>query len=193
MSVSTVISDVTETLQELLRNEQRPLNSFDISLESPADETIVPSMRPKVNLFLFRVAENPFAKNRQWQSVGADILQYPPLALNLFYVVTPFAEDKLDEHRVLGEAMRIFYDNAIVEPPLLMGSLEFSNEELKIDLCQFSIEEHTRIWNAFNKPYRLSVCYEIRIIMIDSQIEKPSQRVTEKVNQYTDLITQTRG
>lgn len=193
MSVSTVISDVTETLQELLRNEQRPQNSFDVSLESPADETIVPAMRPRINLFLFRVAENPFAKNRQWQPVGSDILQYPPLALNLFYVVTPFAEDKLDEHRVLGEAMRIFYDNSIVEPPLLRGSLEHSNEELKIDLCQFSIEEQTRIWNALSKPYRLSVCYEIRIIMIDSRIEKPSRRVTEKVNQYTDLLAQNRG
>ncbi|MEE8587285.1 MAG: Pvc16 family protein, partial [Acidobacteriota bacterium] len=42
----------------------------------------------------------------------------------------------------------------------------------KIDLCQFDIEEQTRIWNALNKPYRLSACYEVRIVSIDSTIRR---------------------
>src|SRR3954466_14349374 len=106
MSSSSVISDVTQTLEELLVDGQLPKSSFDVSLKSPADENVSPSMKPKVNLFLFRVSENPFAKNQDWQPVTADTLRSPPLALNLTYVLTPYAENKLDEQRVFGEALR---------------------------------------------------------------------------------------
>ncbi len=182
-----MIADVTETLRRRLQNEQQPQGLFDISLSSPADEVVVPSMSPTANLFLFRVSENTYAKNQNRLPVGTDVLQKPPLALNLYYVLTPFAEDKLDEHRVLGEAMRVLYDNAMVSGPLLSGTLENSTEELKIDLCQFSLEELTRIWNALTRPYRLSVCYEVRIVLMDSSIERSTVRVTEKQKQYSQI------
>jgi hypothetical protein len=184
MSASAVIGDVTQTFEDLLRTEQRPLSTFDISLKSPAEEIIDPNMRPTVNLFLFRVTENAFAKNQDWQPVGTGDLRYPPLALNLFYVLTPFAVNKLDEHRILGEAMRIFHDNAILQAPMLKGALEHTAEELKVDLCQLTIEDLTRIWNALNQPYRLSVCYEVRIVMVDSTVERPIRRVIENLEQF---------
>jgi hypothetical protein len=187
MSASSAIGDVTQTLQELLQNEQQPRGMFNISLISPADEVVQPgspNMTPTINLFLFRVIEDQFTKNQEWQAVGTDKLHYPPLALNLFYVLTPFAEDKLDEHRTLGEAMRVFYDHSIVKAPFLKGSLEDSTEELKVDLCQLSVEDSTRIWNALSKAYRLSVCYQVRIVMIDSRIEESTTRVAEKESRF---------
>ena len=76
--------------------------------------------------------------------------------------------------------MRIFHDHAIIEAPNLQGVLEYSREELKIVLCPLSFEELTRIWNALNKPYRLSVCYEVRIVLIDSSIKQPVKRVIDQ-------------
>lgn len=180
MSSSSVIGDVTETLQNLLVTRQVPLRTFDVSLKSPAEEAIVAAMKPVVNLFLFRVIENANRKNQRWQPLDPVTLRYPPLTLDLFYVMTPFAEDKVDEHKVLGEAMRIFYDNAVIDAADLQGGLAHSQEELKIDLCPFDVEDLTRIWNALSKPYRLSVCYQLRIIDIDSSIQRPSRRVIEK-------------
>ena len=144
MSASTIISDVTQTLHDLLIQQQRPVGLFAVFLNSPADDARDP-MDPKINLFLFRVVENPFAKNRTWLQAGPGVLQKPPLALNLSYIITPFANERLDEHRAIGEAMRIFYDHAIIAAPLLKGELEHTTEELKVDLCQFSLEELTRI------------------------------------------------
>ena len=186
MSASTVIGDVTETLRQLLQNQQQPMGLFDVSLASPADVQIN-ALQPQVNLYLFRLVENSNAKNQEWLTVGRDTLEKPPLALNLYYALTPFAEDQIDEHRVLGEAMRILYDHAIIAAPLLQGDLEQSAEEFKIDLCAFTLEELTRIWYAVNRPYRLSISYEVRIVLIDSNTERPSQRVTEKENRYVQL------
>lgn len=187
MSLSSAIGDVTLTLQELLRNRQSPLNLFDVSLKSPAEETIEPNMRPRVNLFLFRVTENPFGRNQPWQPAGTGALTYPPLTLNLFYVMTPFSEDKLDEHRVMGEAMRVLHDNTVVRGALLKGSLENTQEEIKVELAPLPLEDLTRIWNALNKPYRLSVAYEVRLITVDSQVERPVKLATEFIAEFTTL------
>lgn len=186
MSVSTAIGDVTQTLQEMLTNQQNPSGLFDVSLNSPADETVDPTTtKPKINLFLFRVTENVFIRNDDWIADGPNNLVFPPLALNLFYVMTPFAENKLDEHRVLGEAMRIFHDNGIVQGAELQGSLEDTSEEFKIDLVQLAIEDLTRVWTALAKPYRLSVGYEVRTVLIDSSISEQVSRVTQVVTQFT--------
>jgi len=187
MSSSAVISDVTQTLEELLKGGQIPPDSFDVSLESPADEKVNPSMKPKVNLFLFRVAENPFAKNQGWLPVGTDALRYPPLALNLFYVLTPYAENKLDEQRVFGEAMRVLYENSIVPVSALKGSLENTSAELKVDLLHRTTEELTQIWTALNQPYRLSVCYEVRMVLIDSVAEQATTRVSQVVTDLSSI------
>jgi Pvc16 N-terminal domain len=185
MSASTAIGDVTRSLFELLRNGQNPRDSFDISLRSPADETIDEN-RPKINLYLFRIEENAFAKNRDWQVVGNNLLHRTPLTLNLFYVVTPYARQQEDGHRVLGEAMRILYDNAVIDPSSLRGALEHTADPLKVDLCSFDLEDLTRVWNAFNISYRLSVCYQVRIVFIDSTIDRNIVRVTEKVSRFEE-------
>jgi len=186
MSASTVISDVTRTLEELLKSEQRPANSFDVSLKSPVDE-VIQQGKPKVNLFLYRVAENAFGKNPERQTIGPDALEYPPLWLNLFFMLTPFADDKLDELRVFGEAMRVFHDNSIVMADALKGSLENTTEELRVDFCAFTLEQLAQIWNALDKPYRLSVCYEVRTVFIDSLIQTPVSRVLEIENRFSQL------
>src|SRR5215210_6343739 len=178
MSSSTVIGDVTLTLEELLKEKQLPPGSFSVSIKSPADEAVEP-MKPKVNFFLFRVEENEFARNEDWQAVGTDALHYPPLVLNLFYVMTPFVEDKRDEQRIFGEAMRVFHDHSIVDPASLKGVLEQSGEELKVDLCRYTMEQLTQIWSAFSKTYRLSVVYQIRIVSIDSLVDRSTRRVLE--------------
>jgi hypothetical protein len=182
MSSSSAIGDVTRTLEEMLVSEQRPLGLFDVSHISPADEDPTKLLKPSVNIFLFRVVEDAFARNQDWEPVGVADLRYPPLALDLFYVITPFAKEKIDEHAVLGEAMRVFYNNAVIPVSLLKGSLENSSVELKLDLLQTSFEDLARIWSALAKPYRLSVCYQVRMVLIESQVERTTHRVLEKID-----------
>ncbi len=178
MSSSTVIGDVTSTLEQLLKEGQRPKDTFAVTLDSPADAKVDPG-KPAVNLSLFRVEESEFAHNEEWEPVGTDALHYPPLTLSLYYLLTPLAQTKLDEQRVFGEALRVFHDASIIDPAFMKGALENSQEELKLDLYRTTLEQLTQVWSAFSKPYRLSAVYRVRLVRIDSLVERGTTRVGE--------------
>jgi hypothetical protein len=187
VSASTAIGDVTETLQALLTDQQRPLGTFAVSLQSPAEEPVEAGNAPRINLFLLRVTPNPHSRNPPWTAEGTGALRFPPLALNLYYVVTPFATNQVDEHRVLGEAMRILHDHATLAGAALRGSLANTTEEFRIELAAPTIEDLTRIWSAFARPYRLTVCYEAQVVVIDSETVRPVVRVTGKEDVFTQI------
>ena len=184
MSKATAIGDVTKTLKGLLTNKQQPEfePKFTVSLKSPKHEKDENS--PKINLFLYQVLEDPYAKNLKELTLNSDKLQRTPLALNLFFLVTPFSSDLLNQHLILGEAMRILYDYAIVEGPLLKDGLAGTLFDIKLALCPLNLEELTRIWYSLQTPYRISVCYKARIIRIDSSDIREAKRVIIKELQF---------
>lgn len=187
MSNSGVIGDVTQTLEALLTDRQVPLEQFDISLRSPVDEEVQQGMKPRVNLFLFRVVEDTFSRDQEWVPVGTELLRYPPLILDLYYLLTSLAENKLDEQRVLGEAMRILHDFSTLQGSLLRGGLRDSGEELSIARWHLELEDLSRIWSAMTKPYRLTVGYQVRTVLIDSSLEREVRRVLEKEERFVDM------
>jgi hypothetical protein len=178
---TNVIGDVTQLLQSLL-------SGLDVTLESPATLPTGGEVDfKKLNLFLYQVLENAFAKNQAWGSRSSTEQQYPSLALNLFYMLTPYAKDTLSAHQVLSHALGSLHDHSIVASADLPGTLSTSVEQLAIVLCPMTLEELTRIWNALQSPYRLSVCYEVRIALIESTIRQTVTRVSEKVDAFEQI------
>jgi len=49
------------------------------------------------------------------------------------------------------------------------------------------LEDLTRIWNALQTPYRLSVCYEVRVVPIESKREQDSPRASTKTDTFTQV------
>ena len=175
------IGDVTQTLVNLLQG-------LDVTLDSPASlpkaSTGGESFK-KLNLYLYQVTENEFAKNRP-RPTGVDGAQeYPPLALNLHYLLTPYASDAISAHQILTHAMHSLYVNPILAEDSLSESLRLSVAQLTINLCQTSLEELTRIWNALQTPYRLSVSYEVRVVLIESMLSTQPSRVRIAVDAYS--------
>lgn len=146
----------------------------------------------RLSIWLYRIAENEFLKNQPMQRPvlrgglpGARVdtrLQPTPLALNLFYLVTPFGPSGDADHLLLGRTMRVLYDNAIVE---LRNDDVGIAEELRIALCQLTLEELTRIWEALQEPYRLSVCYQVQVTRIDSTRQPGVARVVERRTDFS--------
>jgi hypothetical protein len=178
LSPVNIIGDVTQTLAGLLVD-------LSPSLDSPAEIALQgPNPTARINIYLFQVLENPFSKNQPWLTEPGGDQRYPPLALDLLYLLTPFASDQPSAHHALGDAMRILHDHAILEGPELSDSLRLTVEQLAVVLVPMQIEDLTRVWNALQSPYRLSVCYQVRIVLVESQITVTPSRVLTRINQY---------
>ena len=170
MSASTAIGMVSASLRNLLVGEMHLSPVPDVTILAP-DE---PSSGKRVNLFLYKLAENQFLKNQDSTVRPGDPNQLvaAPLSLNLFYLLTPYApndplEGNATAHQILGEAMRVFYENPVVPRIYLDTGLADARERLQIASNALDPEELSRIWTTFAQPFRLSVLYQVSTVQLD--------------------------
>jgi hypothetical protein len=190
MSDYTVLAEVGQSLVRVLWEEIQADpqvnalidNEDRISLESPFDLRENDAVR--LSIYLYRIVEDPHTKNQSPVPGVGDRLRKPPLTLDLFYLVTPLVGSPREQQIVLGKVMQVLYDRAILNGPDLMGSLAASDEEVRIILNPVSLEETTRVWQALEMSYRLSVCYAVRVAMVDSRRERLVPRVVRKTAEY---------
>jgi Pvc16 N-terminal domain len=173
-----VISDVSTSLVTLLDTELRkpPLQArarlSDLSGSAPADFALT--------VTLYEILEDAPSRNRSWPQRPdgtAVVAAKPPMALRLHYLLTPWGGDPLTEQQILGRAMQALYDDAVLSGTSLLHGLEGSTDSLKVTLIPLTLEDRSRVWYAIQKPYRLSVNYEIRLVNLDSTDERRDQVV----------------
>jgi hypothetical protein len=171
MSAGTAIGMVSESLRDMLAGEMALTPPVNITILGP-DE---PAGDRRINLFLYKVAENPFLKNQDWQvrpgSPGR--LAPPPLSLNLSYLLTAYAPNdalagNATSHAMLGEAMRVLHENPVVPHDYLVTGLEAAREEIRIMSAPLDLEDMSRIWSTFSQPYRTSSPYVVSVVQLDA-------------------------
>lgn len=188
-----VIADVSLTLQNVLTD------SLSILLPAPPPiaqvhdlQTNPPQAPPTLTLFLFDINEDPSARNRpRIREVNPpDInIRKPPLALMLRYLLTPWSGDRFTDHRILGRVMQTFYDGAIISGTQLAGGLVGSDQALKITPATLTLDERSRVWFSVQRPYRLSVAYEVRVVNLDSDIADRKRPVGVRQLDYEEIST----
>ena len=177
MSGSGVIAEVSDTL----------INALNTALASifpaPPPTAVLHGLQgaiatnpPTLAVFLYEVTEDASTRNRPMQQVriapNNRVLRKPPLTLNLRYMIVPFAGDRATEQRMLGASMQTVYDRSIYSGPELRGSiaplgLVGSDNNLAVTLDPLTLEERTRVFHAVQRPYQLSLSYQIRVANID--------------------------
>jgi hypothetical protein len=159
----------------------------DIALANPVDAVVAENVR--FSLWLYRIVESPYVKNAPLGFTGRDEapnpngvagarLAYPPLALSLHYLLTPLGGTEEARQLAIGHAMLALHDHPIA--PLTDPQAQTVAEELHIALCRLTLEELTRVWEALQAPYRLSVCYEVRVVRLSSTRTAGARRVVER-------------
>jgi hypothetical protein len=78
--------------------------------------------------------------------------------------------------------MQILYDNAVIR--MESPNDPTRSEELHIALASRTIDELADVWYAMQQPYRLSVCYDVRVVRIDSLRTLPGGRVLERHTRF---------
>jgi hypothetical protein len=184
-----VIADVSSTLQTVLTNALAPLDPAAPPVAEISDLQGTISTNPaRITLFLFETVEDASAKNRpRVLSVTPPTItvKKPPLALLLRYMLTPWSGDRLTDHKMLGRAMQVLYDGAIFSGTQLQGTtLSGTAQALKVTLSPLTLEERARVWYAIQKPYHLSVSYEIRVVNLDAEATDTVVPVARRSTQY---------
>lgn len=178
----TVIADLEASLLRLLRDHLTPdpVPRPDlIGMASPRDAGDL-----ALSLFLFNVKENGEARRTGMVDRGG-VLQYPPQALDFYFMMTAHSNadrltKSLDEHRILGRAMQVLYDNAVLSGPYLEGTLAESGSAIRLTLMSMEGEELMKLWQFGDLPYKLSVVYRVGPVMLDSNRVKAVSRVVER-------------
>lgn len=191
MSNTLAIGAVTSALQQMLNSVGVPLpgdppTDPDLadaycsvrSLDLARDAT---DKRNQLNLFLYQLQQSPTFRNMNLPNVHDGERGQQPLSLDLYYVLTAYgANDEDLAHRMLGRAMLLLHDGSTLTRDQLRLALPGNDvwqqvERVRIRSQPFGPEEISKLWTGFGKPYRLSVCYQVSVVLIESTAAKIAQ------------------
>jgi hypothetical protein len=138
-----------------------------------------------VNLFLYRVSQNPHLSNTPWRGDANNPAgRRPPLTLTLHYMLTAYAKkadnaafDDVTAHQLLGNAMAILHEHPVLNDvhdadfdagldTQFARELRDSFEKVKVTMVPATMEEFSKIWTGLSKAYRLSVNYDVSLVQI---------------------------
>lgn len=197
LDYSEAIANTSETLHGVLlaglEDLTPPLLAQDIVL-GPPNVTAGENGSPRLTVYLYRISENTSLKNANRQQIAPDKAVDPPLMLDLHYLLTahPVAGDTptsrtVNQQKVLGRAMQVMHENAVIRGSALEGSLADGRKlhvSMNPDVSQ-SADGVLSLWSTFDKTaYQPSVSYLVTPVSIDSEREEPVQRVVEMGEQY---------
>ncbi|MGO9204876.1 MAG: DUF4255 domain-containing protein [Candidatus Limnocylindrales bacterium] len=176
MSNPLAIAAVSNTLRTLIDRGLRDGTTVTIL---PPDLARANVTGNQINIFLYQVALSPAWRNmdmpgRTQQGETA----MPPLALNLYYLLTVFAGDNNDDlssQSLLGRAMSLLHDHPLlgrveIQAALPGNDLYAQIERIRLSVQPLTLDDIFKLWSGYQTPYRLSVAYEAAVVLIDSAL-----------------------
>lgn len=141
---------------------------------------------PTVSLFLHRVAINNHLRNvRTGGATG-------PLALDLHFLLTIWADKADEEHILLAWTMRELHQHAFLDASTLSEDAAWAiDEQINIAPVELPPEEMARIWEAAHRGYRLSYPFVARIVRIGIDVAPDAAPVVATRFSYTDNLKET--
>jgi hypothetical protein len=178
----TAILAVSQTLRALLdgaisASTDPELPHVPTTLASPKEvhsTTATTTPSSALSLWLYQVRRNPDLLNEPPRRISPDEVLPPALPVDLFYLVTPIYTTTDGEQALLGKVLQTLNDNTIVSGGALAAPLDPGSDQLRVTLEALSLEEITRVWQALDEPYELSVSYHVQLVQISSGLQ-PTQ------------------
>jgi hypothetical protein len=168
-----MINDLDEALRQLLIREIPIKNGeVDVTFDQPKREWSARINRPTINLFLHDLRENNRLRQTQnvWQTMRQDddtIVQVRrPVRVDLHYLVTAWANEPEDEHRLLTRTLMALFRQPNIPDELLPEALH--NQPVPIPMM-VALDEELRtpadIWGALDNEIRPVVTLIVTLAM----------------------------
>src|SRR6516164_2263959 len=123
MSNALAIAAVSAVLRSLLNNAMTD-QAISTTVGSPVTVTALPPDRiktgdtevPQLNIFLYHVASNAGWSNTDLPSrdTQGNRMTNPPLALDLFYLLSAYGKSDFDGEILLGYAMQMLHETPVL-------------------------------------------------------------------------------
>ena len=122
-----------------------------------------------------------FSEFRHARLTNPGEIGYPPLPLNLYYLITAFGRDEDTAqpfgHEMLGKAMSVLHDIPVLSPDDIRAAtsglmpdadLDRQIERVRLTLHPISLDDLSKLWTGLATQYRLSASYEVGVALIES-------------------------
>jgi len=170
MSSPDALATVTATLQSLLSGITTLVTTKPPSVARGASDD-------QINIFLYATHYNVAFRNSPMPRPSRNGERaHPPMPLVLKYIITAYgkSDDDIAAHKLLGRAMSILHDHPLLGAADINGitpdsDLQNQIERVRITPDNLSLEDMSKLWSSFQSAeYRLSVGYEISVVLIES-------------------------
>lgn len=186
------VADASETIVELLRARMSDLvGANEIALVSPG--TTGTDGAPRLSLFLYRTTVNPYLRNAEQSRDGANRSSDRSVALDLHYLLTAHPSDagsdetvrSLEQHRVLGRAIQVLAENAVVTGSDLRASVA-GDRELRVVVDAQSPNDVFEVWSTFTDvPFEPSLTCVVGPVFVETAAPPEAQRVVrERIDRH---------
>ncbi len=169
-----MIADLDQTIEKLLIAEFPIKNGeIDIAFDQPKREWSARLSRPTLNFFLFDIRENNILRQHQWEKMaqlpgngGPPNIQQKrtPFRINCHYIITSWAANPKDEHRLLSRALLTLFRYPILPESSLMGDLKTQPFKIQAQLVTHDhLTNPAELWGAMDNEIRPSMSYLLTI------------------------------
>lgn len=169
-----MIDEIDEGLRELLIDEL-PISGdeIEVSFEQPKREWSSRLSRPTVNLFLYDIREDqsmrtavpfslPLTDPADRAATGFVTEEFAPLWIKLSYMITTWAADPADEHRLMMRVLLALFRHPYLDNHYLPG--EDLEQSPLIRAAQFDVfQEADRIWSSLDNELRAAISCTVSV------------------------------
>lgn len=183
----TALRATSQTLSQRIRVQLESDPSLAPFFNSGLGGTMIVSLNtPKemiertivgVSVWLYRVIRDEERLNAPSFRRDFNSLECAPLPVRLHYLITPIINTTVavagpeTEQVILGKIMQTFHDHPTLRGADLQDDYIGTEVELNVRLESLALEEITRVWDALEGSYQLSLSYEVSVVNIESEIE----------------------
>lgn len=177
-----MIDDLDRSLEELLKLGLPGdlVDQVDISFATPTRDFPPSSVTPPaVNLFLYDVRENRELRSTERtverRADGTAFRTRAPVRIDCSYLITAWASESpgaaFDEHKLLGEVMRVLLRYPTLPEPVLQGALAGQPVPLPTTALQSGhLQNLGEFWQALGGQPRAALNYTVTLAL---QLDEP--------------------
>jgi len=164
-----MIDDLDEALRRFLIRELPIHNGeVDVKFDQPKREWSARVSRPTLNVFLYDIRENQKLRQTQatWEMVRNDdgtVTKYrKPARLDLHYMLTAWATEAEDEHRLLSRTLMALFRYPTLPEELLPESFGSQPVPIPMMVAQYDeLRNATDVWNVLDNEMRPALAWII--------------------------------